>query len=239
MLQALIQLINQQFQAYLLKADPFVRFDLNFGTNETFFIDGFFYDNQTLSHWDGTIFSPTKNCVYDIFTDTGFVRNRTQCCTKFSPGISASINYPKCKRFKSRTTVHNLDFSIFGTSSVNYTLSDGVVEMNGNWDGQETAGFEFGNKFFEGSDPKKQFSMNYTLPSGDSKPFFTTIFVVNGLPIAVEDVIAFIIDGNNTLMKEATPYTKENDCSYHSFAAIRGGVPLPTTVEMCCKEFES
>uniref|UniRef100_A0A914Z854 Uncharacterized protein n=1 Tax=Panagrolaimus superbus TaxID=310955 RepID=A0A914Z854_9BILA len=89
------------------------------------------------------------------------------------------------------------------------------------------------------SDPKKQFSLNYTLPVGNSKPFFTTIFVVNGVPIAVEDVIAFIIDGNNTLMYEATPYTKQNDCSYHSFSTIRGGIPLPSTVEMCCKEFEN
>lgn len=65
-----------------------------------------------------------------------------QCCTAFNkpiPEYPKNLKTESCKKFKSRTTILNVDdnYSIFATTQVNYTLNGKNLIIHGESEGPE------------------------------------------------------------------------------------------------------
>uniref|UniRef100_A0A914PJ25 Uncharacterized protein n=1 Tax=Panagrolaimus davidi TaxID=227884 RepID=A0A914PJ25_9BILA len=118
----------------------FFDIDVTFDNIGTSLWDGF-VDDGTFNSFDGSLFSLENACNIISYPN----ELRTQCCASFIPAPKVTSNYPKCKNFRSRWSILNVDdnYSIFATSVVNYTLEDNAVSANGDFNGPANFSCEY------------------------------------------------------------------------------------------------
>uniref|UniRef100_A0AC34F4F0 Uncharacterized protein n=1 Tax=Panagrolaimus sp. ES5 TaxID=591445 RepID=A0AC34F4F0_9BILA len=99
--------------------DTFVLLYANFTNNVTFTtFQGLVADDDTFS--TTKLFSSSNTCLKSASNDSGTVTSENICCTSSTPAPVAAIDAPKCKTFKSRTTIYNINdnYSIFATTQL-------------------------------------------------------------------------------------------------------------------------
>uniref|UniRef100_A0AC34G5B5 Uncharacterized protein n=1 Tax=Panagrolaimus sp. ES5 TaxID=591445 RepID=A0AC34G5B5_9BILA len=237
--------LSMPYEFLLDKEDPYVEIDGTFA--ESIYSNAYggsvaliYADGRTFSNIDGTYFDETNPCRTIVEKPYSYL-NETICCTKLSPAPSPPSNISKCKKFRSRSTIYNADFSIHATSAMNYTLINNQFITAGNYDNTTDLVrviYEFNNGFILrcNSDHSPGLKCNVSLPTGDLKVIISMTFVLPKVGIPLPKIGKLIIQNGQTLMEEGVPFSPDNECWYTQHNALHG--EKVGTSEFCCKEFE-
>uniref|UniRef100_A0AC34GQ37 Uncharacterized protein n=1 Tax=Panagrolaimus sp. ES5 TaxID=591445 RepID=A0AC34GQ37_9BILA len=195
-----------------------------------------YIDDGSFSVEDGRMFTTKNPCLTTAYEkDVTFI----QCCKTFVPAPQVTTKYPRCKAFRSRLSVLNVNdnYSLFATFQMNFTLSDNnEIVGSGIFQGPEKSVITYGlnNKFYLFNTPNTTLEASYSLQNGDSK-FFLTAYIY---PPEVEllTVGRFILRENQTLSHEGIPFTPQNNCIYFNEPIEESN--QVTHSEFCCQEFD-
>uniref|UniRef100_A0A914QL93 Uncharacterized protein n=1 Tax=Panagrolaimus davidi TaxID=227884 RepID=A0A914QL93_9BILA len=201
---------------------------------------GYITIERSFSYFTGELFSDANKCFSSSDSDGGTNGNTTQCCITLIPAPIAPINSPKCLKFKSRTTVYNIDdnYSIFFTSKINYTITDKNITSHGELTGPKDyiVVYVLNDAYICETTEVSTFVCNFPIPNGDSK-LLLQMEALNKTedyePLLL--VGRILIRNDQTLMEEGIPFTKENDCQYFNRQYSKNKV---ATTSFCCTDFQ-
>uniref|UniRef100_A0A914QPR7 Uncharacterized protein n=1 Tax=Panagrolaimus davidi TaxID=227884 RepID=A0A914QPR7_9BILA len=231
--------------------------------NETFVMDAYFPSGNPIQFFhgiaddegffaaDGTMYTIDKLCTTQQSNQSNLEDKEVHCCSAFKPVPQAPSNQPRCKKFKSRSSIVNANdnFSIFFTSSMNFTLDGNLFSAVGSISG--ATGNNYSIEYWYNDywmcdsavGPASVQCDNYTFPDGDAKIIFSVEFIrhqhkgesyANGGGMFAR----LIIRDGQTLMEEGIPFSTKNDCSYQNFK-FAGNPKYIVQNQFCCLEFES
>uniref|UniRef100_A0AC34G7K6 Uncharacterized protein n=1 Tax=Panagrolaimus sp. ES5 TaxID=591445 RepID=A0AC34G7K6_9BILA len=99
----------------------------HFSDNHWYQIYSGYADDGTFSFGDGSLFTLEQPSFFNSYRDSKSLTTEVQNCTSFVSAPEVATKNPRCKRFKSETTVLNADNSVYANSTGIYT----VVKQNG------------------------------------------------------------------------------------------------------------
>jgi hypothetical protein len=196
-------------------------------------------DQESFSLPDGSLFS-SKKPTYTIMLPSGFLNtlNITYTCTSFKEVNDSQITAPRCKAFKSRSTVYNADdnYSIYATIKANYTLNENYIVASYDTDIPDTWTVNIISYDYCQCDNKYNCYIPYS--KKDGKIFFFVLYSNYQALSSGEIVNGRIINQNEqTLMDDKNPFTKQNDCIYFT-DTMNYKIAFVTTTQFCCISFE-
>jgi hypothetical protein len=228
--------------------DTFVLLYANFTNNVTFTtFQGLVADDGTFS--TTKLFSSTNMCLNSFSNDSGTISNHSICCTSSTLAPVAAINAPQCKKFKSRTTIYNINdhFSIFATTQLIWEIIGRTIVPSGFTDtAQNYFACYFDHSFFNlplACDELLTVHNNITMSNDtDAKTLVSVFYLPKSLTIAgINGILTarLLYRNNQLLMSEGTPFTPQNNCWYSNAPWYPSPANHSTSVSFCCQEFEN
>jgi hypothetical protein len=187
-----------------------------------------FVEEGNINHPDGTLFSIDNACIVNEFDGSKMV----QCCNSFEPVPKAPAgNFPKCKTFKSRVSILNVNdnYSINATASLTLMIFDDNSVVTTDFNFTENVIFAYDLNECGGIESNEQ---GCYLPYVDYKAMLS-VFIEP--PSTIEPTIGkWIIRDNVMMSSEGVPITAKNNCQYYNEPLDEDQL---LSSQFCCQEF--
>jgi hypothetical protein len=128
--------LNETFEFPIY--DPYFYLYAHYSAGYFSFLLFAFVDDGTISYGDGSFFTPQQNSYSYQDSNRNSNTKEIQTCTSFVSAPSTNNTAaPKCKAFRSRISVLNVDdnYSIYATATINYILNENNITMSSNFTG--------------------------------------------------------------------------------------------------------